>query len=360
MKPIAIFARVSALLLALCCYIQVEAQDPQFSQSYLSRIYLNPATTGSEQGTSVFVNYRSQWSKLPHSFNTVSVAVDAQSPRFSSGFGIHAYYDAAGPASIRTNLAGLTYSYIVKASDNFNIHFGVGASYVHKSLNMDELFFSSDIDPVNGINSSNNDGTIINEKVNFVDIDAGVLFRFSFKIAKRYVHNSVGFAVHHLTTPIESFQTEDSRIPRRYTAHFGAMIPVTENILKKRSVYYISPIVKYEMQAGIDIFTAGFFNTFKPLFVGVMYQDNGFTSAGGTRAMIFTGGISTTFNRYTNFTLGYSYDLNISGVSNVTGGVHELAMKFNFEKAALFSNKSKGKKGTDCYKFKGSGSIRLF
>jgi hypothetical protein len=58
--------------------------------------------------------------------------------------------------------------------------------------------------------------------------------------------------------------------------------------------------------------------------------------------------------------LGYSYDLNLTGVSNVTGGVHELAMKFNFEKAELFSKKSGPKKGTDCYKFKGSGSIRLF
>jgi len=359
MSAIAIFVRVSACLIFLY-YTSAKAQDPQFSQSYLSRIYLNPASTGSEPGTTLFVNYRSQWTNLPNSFNTVSVAIDAQSPRFSSGFGVHAYYDAAGPASIKTNMAGLTYSYIVRINENFNIHLGLGASYIHKSLNLNNLLFSSDIDPFNGPQDGNNNGVVINERANFVDIDAGALFQFSFKIAKRQVHNSVGFAVHHLTTPIVSFQTEDSRIPRRYTVHFGAMIPVTENIMKKRAVYYISPVVKYEMQAGIDVFTAGFFNTFRPLFVGVLYQDNGFTSADGTRAMIFTGGISSTFNKSTNFTFGYSYDLNLTGVSNVTGGVHELAMKFNFEKAELFSKKSGVKKGTDCYKFKGTGAIRLF
>ncbi|MEZ5006971.1 MAG: PorP/SprF family type IX secretion system membrane protein [Chitinophagales bacterium] len=349
-----------ALCVILFFSVNGYAQDPQFSQSYLSRIYLNPATTGSEQGTTVFLNYRNQWANIDNSFNTASFSLDAQSPRFSSGFGVHAMYDAAGAASLRTNMAGLTYAYILRINDNFNINFGLGASYVHKSIDRNSLIFSSDLDAIYGVTGNDVEGVVVNDKVNFVDIDAGVLFQFSFKIAKRYVHNSAGFAVHHLTTPIESFQAQESRVPRRYTFHYGAMIPVTENILKKRSVYYISPIVKYEIQNGVDIFTGGFFNTFKPLFVGVLYQDNGFTSVGGTRALIFTGGVSSSMGKHTNFTLGYSYDLNLSGVTNVSGGVHELAVKFNFENAELFSKTNKGNNPTKCYKFKGKGSIRLF
>ncbi len=347
------------ILAILCSIVNSRAQDPQFSQSYLSRIYLNPATTGSEPGTTAFVNYRNQWSNIDNSFNTISFSVDAQSPRFSSGFGIHGMYDGNGSAGIRTNMAGLTYSYIVRASKNFNIHFGLGASYVHKMLDRSKLTFTSDLDPIYGV-TGNGGGLVVQDKINFVDIDAGVLFQFSFKIAKRDIHNSAGFAVHHLTTPIESFQEQESRLPRRYTFHYGAMIPVTKNYKRNRAVYYISPIIKYEMQNKVDIFTGGFFNTFKPLFVGVLYQDNGFTSEGGTRTMIFTGGISTGLSKDINFTLGYSYDLNLSGVTNISGGVHELAMKFNFEKAELFSKNNKGKNPAKCYKFKGKGSVRLF
>ena len=147
MKPNALFRGICAVLLLLLT-VTAKAQDPQFSQSYLSRLYLNPATTGSERGTTLFLNYRSQWNNLPNSFNTVSIAVDAQSPRFSSGFGVHAYYDSGGPASIQTSVAGLTYAYIVRINENFNIHFGLGTAYVHKSINTDELNFSSEIDPM--------------------------------------------------------------------------------------------------------------------------------------------------------------------------------------------------------------------
>lgn len=352
--------------LAIACFaiagslLSVHAQDPHFSQSYLSKVYLNPATTGSEQGLSLFVNYRNQWHNIPGGFNTASVALDVQSPRFSSGFGVHALYDQAGGAALRTNMAGLTYAYIVRVNPQFNIHLGVGVSYVHKSLDPTKLVFSDQIDPFEGVGQGGTSATVVNDKVQFVDIDAGALFRFSFRIAKRDIHNSIGFAVHHLTTPIESFQEQDSRIPRRYTAHYGAMIPVSKNYSRKRASFYVSPVARYDVQAGVDVFTVGVFNTFKPVFAGVLYQDNGFTDAEGTRTLIFTGGINTDMGRSTNFTLGYSYDLNLSGVTNISGGVHELALKFNFEQVELFGSGKSGKKPQKCYQFQGKGAVRLF
>lgn len=321
---------------------------------------MNPATAGSEQGMSLFLNYRNQWNNIPGGFNTASIALDIQSPRFSSGFGVHAYYDAAGSAALRTNAAGLTYAYIVRISENFNLHFGVGATYVHKSLDMGKLVFSDQIDPYQGVGQGGTEATVVNDKVMFPDLDAGVLARFKITIAKREIHNSIGFGVHHLTAPVESFQETDTRIPRRYTVHFGSMIPVTKNLMRNRPTYYISPVAKYEIQAGIDIMTVGFFNTFKPVFVGVLYQDNGFTAAGGTRAMIFTGGINADMGKMTNFTIGYSYDLNLTGVTNVTGGTHELALKFNFEQVELFSGRKSAKNPQKCYQFNGKGAVRLF
>lgn len=349
---------IAAFALFLCT-LTAHAQDPSFSQSYLSKVYLNPATSGSEQGMSLFLNYRNQWNNVPGGFNTASLALDVQSPRFSSGFGVHAYYDAAGSAALRTNAAGITYAYIVRVNDNFNIHIGLGGTYVHKSIDMSKLVFSDQIDPFDGPVNGGSEGNVVNDKVQFFDMDAGVLFRFRLKIGKREIHNSVGFAIHHLTTPVESFQEQDSRIPRRYTAHFGAMIPVSKNYSKRRSAFYVSPVARYEVQAGVDKFNIGAFSSFKPLFIGVFYQDNGFGDGDGTRALIFTGGINTEMGRSNEFTLGYSYDHNLGGVTNVTGGTHELAMKFNFGKVALF-NKSKKGNSQKCYQFKGKGSIRLF
>ena len=65
------------------------------------------------------------------------------------------------------------------------------------------------------------------------DLDAGLLLRFRYDIHKHPVHNSLGFAVHHLTRPDGSFENISTRIPMRFTITYGAMFPISRGKYKR-------------------------------------------------------------------------------------------------------------------------------
>ncbi len=344
------------LILALTSVFSVKAQDPSFSQFYVNKVYLNPATTGSESGLSIAAIYRNQWSKIPGAFHTTGFAVDVQMPRFSSGFGVNGYYDNAANGLLRNINLGFSYAYIIKILKNFNIHIGLQATYFRKSLDGSRLVFSDQLDPFLG-NINPTSAVVPNESISVFDLGSGILGRFSIPIGRSEIHNSIGFAVFHLTEPSESFLSLETKLPRRYTVHYGMMIPIKDNIAKKRSSFYISPVFKFDYQENLSIFTIGFLTMVRPLFMGVLYQDNKFNQT-DSKTMIFTGGTDFEIDNI-NFTFGYSYDLNMTGITNVSGGVHELAFKVRFLDAVRYRNKSKPKK-VKCYEFNGKNAIKLF
>tara|TARA_B110000046_G_C12948339_1_gene378993 strand:- start:144 stop:497 length:354 start_codon:yes stop_codon:yes gene_type:complete len=98
--------------------------------------------------------------------------------------------------------------------------------------------------------------------------------------------------------------------------HAGATIPFGGKS-KCRNVTSISPNIIYTHQ-----------RDFKQLNIGA-YIKHGIVTAGAwwrtEEAFILTFGIDAG-----TFRFGYSYDLTISELTNVTGGSHELSLGFNF------------------------------
>ena len=74
------------------------------------------------------------------------------------------------------------------------------------------------------------------EPANYVDFSAGVL-----GFSEKYF---VGFAAHHLTEPDESVIEGVSPLPRKYTFHAGAVLPVES----KGEPASLSPNVLVQMQ----------------------------------------------------------------------------------------------------------------
>ncbi len=349
------------ILLACICF-SLRAQDPSYSQFLVNKVYLNPALAGSESGLSISSIYRNQWSGLPDAFNTMSLAVEFQSPKLSSGFGMQFMRDVSGDAALTTTSVGFTYAYIVRLTKTMNLHFGVGGNYSSQAIDGSRLIFSDQLHELDGVVGESN-SNIPSEKISYFDLDAGLLMRFALKIGKTDIHNSVGFAMHHITQPEASFQNQDTRIPMRYALHYGSMIPIGHNLTKSRSSFYISPVFKWETQHKASISTAGSFFMFNPIYVGLFYQFNNFVDGYDSRTLIFNGGFSSTIKDVMEFIVGYSYDFNITGISVNGQGAHEVSLKLNFEDLNFMSdgryNPKKGL-GTKCYKFKGKGAVRLF
>ena len=352
--------RYIVLFCVLVSVITSKAQDPSFSQFYVNKVYLNPAATGADEGLTLTSIYKNQWRAVPGAFHTVGFAMDMQMPRFSSGIGFTGFRDAVSNGALVTYGAGFSYAYIIRIAKEFNIHIGLSANYLRKSIDPSKLIFSDQLDPFLG-NINSTSAVIPNESVGFFDMGAGILARFTMKIANVDIHNSIGFAVSHLTSPDESFLNIESKLPRRYTIHYGSMIPIAHNIVKGRSSFYLSPIFKFDYQNSIKIFTAGVLTMLKPFYTGFMFQDNKFNNQ-DSKTLIFTGGVDADIGDEINMILGYSYDLNMTGIASPAKGVHELSLKLIFKEAVLFGKPKikNGKKNTKCYQFKGKNSIRLF
>ena len=357
----------------------LQAQDPSFSQFYANKVYLNPGFVGSDPGLTLASNYRNQWSTVPGGFTTYAVSATIQEPWINSGFGFNAMMDVEGAGLLSSVNMGLTYAYIIPFSDKFNINVGVRGSYNEKFIDWSRLVFTDQLDEIYGIVSATN-AAPITDRARFVDFDAGAVARWEMKLGSNAMDNNLGFSVSHLLAPEESLQEIGTRLPRRYTVHYGAMIPIVyfSKSIDKR-VVYLSPNIKADFQGDIEVFTYGLYLVTSPLYIGAFYQNRnpGF-DLDNTNSLIFTVGFESQLgasNRTVQ--IGYSYDTNITGLSTRTQGVHELSLRFNLQDASMYgypqskaarARKSgrrrarygRGRRGSKCYRFGGRTAVGIF
>jgi len=354
------FKNFISFMLIFICFDTTFGQDPSFAQFYQYRTYLNPAATGSERGLNVAMVYKNQWNYVPGGFNTYGMAMDVQSARISSGIGITAYRSVEAK-TLQTNYFSASYAYIARISTNVNLHIGLNAAFVNKSLDRSRLIFTDELDPEVGVVPGGSSTNIVLRKINMFDLDAGLLLRFRYDINKHPVHNSLGFAVHHLTRPDESFQNISTKIPMRFTITYGAIFPVSRGKYKRNIDFYVSPVFKFDFQEKLRVYNAGMFATFKPIYAGVMYQFNKYNN-NSTQGLIFVGGVDWDLGQDNFMTLnvGYSYQLDFTGVTSKSRGQHEVTMRMNFNNVAIMQPKKKKGKRINCYDFPGKNAVKLF
>ena len=284
------------------------AQDPQFSQFYANKLYLNPAFAGTANCPRASLNYRNQWPGIDNSFVTYSASYDQQIDAIKGGLGVLIMNDQAGEDILNTTSAHLMYSYQLQVNRKFSIRAGFQGSYVMKSLNTGNLRFGDMIDPRRGFVYSTRE-VAPSESKNYFDLSAGLL-GFSEKLY-------FGVAVHHLIEPDEGMIGE-SKLPRKYTAHVGAVFPFG---LRMEDMTW-SPNVLFQQQGESSQINLGLYVTKGPLVLGTWYRAN--TSIEGDALIVLAGFKMNEFN------VGYSYDLTVSQLSGKTGGSHEVSLSYTF------------------------------
>ncbi len=370
-KLLLLFATITILT------IQLSAQDPAFSQFYANKLYLNPAFAGSQQGLTMNTAYRTQWNYVPGGFTTYSFGADIQEPYLNSSFGLLAYKDTEGEGLLTTTSIGFIYGYIARLSKKSNLHIALKTNFFQKSVDWSKFTFTDQLHPVLGVVRPTNALPILGTK-NFATFDFGMVLRSELEIFGAKTHNNIGFAVHHLNEPNESIQeigAEDSKLPRRYTFHVGTMFEIVSFNYQQKRVIYLSPNFKFDYQKDIKIVSYGLYTISNPLYIGIFYQNkNGIIDFQNTNSLIFTGGFEGRLNDDVKFTMGYSYDLNTTGLGPRSNGVHEVALMLNFETASIFglpsngrggkrwkgSKRRRGRKAVNCYKFSGASSISIY
>ncbi len=290
------------------------SQDPQFSQFYASPIYLNPAFAGSAVCPRMVLNFRDQWPSITGTFVTYSAAYDQHFDRLSGGVGILFMGDRAGQGTINTNAISAIYSYKLDVNRKFSMRAALQATFQQKTLNWDNLTFGDMIDERYGFVYNTQEIRPGSLTKGYVDFSAGLL---------GYTENFFGgVAVHHLTQPEEGF-ISISKLPRKYTAHAGYVIDIKRKSRRNRSIndITISPNILYQQQMKFHQINYGFYYNYYPFVAGMWFRQN----FENPDAFIVLFGV-----QQETFKFGYTYDLTVSKLTNVTGGAHEISFMYQF------------------------------
>jgi type IX secretion system PorP/SprF family membrane protein len=286
---------------------EAQAQDPHFTQFYANPLYLNPALAGNKICTRVNVSYRMQWPGVYGTYSTVGVSVDKLAYKVKGGIGLMVMNDRAAKGTLNTTGIGLIYAPVIPLNKKVSATFAIQAGYWQKSLNWSKLTFGDQIDPQRGFVIETNEVPGLQSVGNF-DLSSGFL------LSARHVF--AGFAVHHILQPNESFLGGVSILPRKYTFHAGANIP-----LNKSSRYAdeasISPNILFKKQGDFTEMNLGLYAKKGNIVGGLWYR--------GNDSFIVLLGMEINSLR-----LGYSYDVTISKLTNATAGAHEVTLGYQF------------------------------
>ncbi|HMH22366.1 MAG TPA: PorP/SprF family type IX secretion system membrane protein [Puia sp.] len=239
--------------------LNLQAQDPGFSQFFASPLTLNPALTGKFNGVvRVAGNYRNQWPAINNAFITSTISIDApilknRLPENDTwGIGLMAMTDKTASGILTSNFLSFSTSYH-KSLDEDGLHqIGVGfqGTYANKSLDGTRLTFEDGLLL---------DGTYIrspSEPINsqmvtahYFDMNLGALYNASTNGNNNYYF---GVSAYHLNHPKESFLGIDSiNVPTRLTLHGGGYFPVPGS----PSTLYVSAL--FNNQAGARDYVLG-------------------------------------------------------------------------------------------------------
>lgn len=336
-------------LLLIACMIVVKtltAQDPNFSQFFVSPLTLNPALTGKFNGDfRIAGNYRDQWPEISKAFITSTISVDLPilrgrlSELDTWGVGLMAMTDKTANGVLSSNYISFTTAYH-KGIDEDGLHqVGVGfqGTYANKRLDGTKLDFLDELDASGGFTGVSNEPIDDQQlSVSHFDFSLGALYNGS---TDGYNNFYLGVSAYHINRPKESFTGNlFYQLNPRITFNAGGAIPLGD---RSRTIYLSSLVSR---QAGASNIVVGGAAGF--LVNGD--EDN---------PTNFYAGLWTRFNNvndalipyvgleFGNFRFGASYDVNISTLKTASqsrGGV---------EISLIFTKRPEGYRAVPCPRF---------
>lgn len=328
------------------------AQDIHYSQYYASPLTWNPAQTGLiNRDYRIAANYRTQnYQVSSNPYITGSISYDmpilqGKLPEGDAlGVGAVVFYDKAGTGALQNVTGGLSFAYH-KALGQDNRHMvslGAQAMFVNKSINFSKLVFGDQLDPRMPETYLPTNENFGNQDVSYPDFNAGLMY--TGKINQRSsMYAGVGYF--HLTSPQEKFlegsNSANVKLNPRYSVFVGGSTELNPNVAIFGSGLFQRQGPAQEILLGA---ATGFIlnpehredvaNTV--LYLGLWYRLDD--------AIIPYIGLE-----WTQFQLGFSYDITVSNASRMTEGqgAYEVSLIYN----GIFTKHQKQKYNFACPKF---------
>ncbi len=311
--------------------ISLNAQDIHFSQFYMSPLNLNPAMTGVMNcNIRLAANYRNQWASVLRSnaYNTYSVSYDQRIPvgRYDYfGIGGTFWGDQAGEANFSTLTGKLSASYSKRMGGSRGqanyLVVGAEGGVAQRSIDFLNLRWGLQHDGEGGFDPTamtGEENTFNRDNFIFADLAAGLLWFMVFDD-----NNSLyfGSAFHHLNRSNQSFNSDDEDLLySRFTFHAGGEFMLGRRFGLVPGAIVMSQGPSFQVNGGTSFkFLLGDRRSNQSFQFGLWTRISNKIETGVLNDAAI---LSTRFD-YENFSLGFSYDINISPLqtaSNNNGG----------------------------------------
>ncbi len=313
--------------------------DAHFTQYYMNPLFLNPALAGviSDGDARLTAIYRNQWGSVASPFSTVGISGDML---FSNnwGVGINVINQTAGGGGYNN-----TNAYISVA--NNNIRFGVnGTKYlslglqfgmISKRFDAGKFQFGDQFNPSTGSYNpgSTSSASSYIKNLSQTEFDAGAGIAYFDATPDQTVNIYGGFSVNHITSPKDNFSTTSATLPMRFTAHAGAKIIASETVVLYPNFIYMLQGNAFEAVPGIHV---------------EMKADDEFSLLAGANYRLDDAVNAFTGFYYRSYSVGLSYDINISKLGNIVKPVNSFELTLSY---IFFRNGSPALRYFKCPKF---------
>jgi type IX secretion system PorP/SprF family membrane protein len=312
------------------------AQDVHFSQMPETPLLLNPAEAALGHDVLAIINYKDQWKSISttSAYKTFNVSGDfafMKKPNGNHlGLGVDVFSDKAGDGAMATTTGQLHLSGVISANDNNSFSAGIYGGFGQRSLQYDKLYWDNQYDGMN-YNSglpSGEPATFANHT--YVDFGAGLGWFYgkghSTLSSNDQKTFNAGIALQHINQPSYSFYGDGGqKLPMRLVQHATADIGI------KNWNVVLEPTYIVMIQGGHHEITAGM------LFKYIMQDASKYTGRKKPAAFSLGGYyrysdafIIATRYEFSNYSIGMSYDLNLSNLKTASKskGGFEISLRF--------------------------------
>lgn len=285
----------SAILLVIGANSYAQ-QDKLITHFIYDKMSLNPGSTGLDDGICGTMIYRNQWDKVNGAPNSAVFNVEANMNRyFPGGLGVSFFHDAIGFS--RQNNLLLNYSYPLQIQGAGVLGIGIGVGIVNFGMNPDWVPPTTNPDNSlpTGFSATN------------LDLNFGLYFKGN---SDYYVGLSSTHLNQSLLTQTVGVIDQQYQTARHYYLMGGKKFRGIGNGDVDAQVLLRTDLVKFSAD------------------INARYIWNNIAYGGLTYRTSDAVAVMLGYVPFTNFTVGYSYDITINKLSSISRGSHEVLMKY--------------------------------
>ncbi len=337
------------ILLFLFCVgnFSVFSQDIHFSQYNLTPLAINPALAGAYKNFEAIANYKSQWTSLsPNAYKTIMVSCDSRmmQSKWKSKWltaGLNVFKEKAGDGNMSTLQSNLSFGFHTMLSDKHTLGGALLVGFAQRGIDYAPLSWNDQYQ--NGsydkTNPSGETSLSSTGKFSYPDVGFGILHQFSkgldYSTTNDMILIRTGLAVTHLNKPSYTFAGSNERLYARIIGHIDAVIGIPN------TNFAILPGFLYMRQGPSSEIIPGSY------FRYVFRKDSKFTGiaksasiAVGTHLRLKDSFIPSVQLELSEYTIGISYDVNISSLKSVSYGKggFEISLRYNSPNTFAFKS----------------------